>query len=112
MVEADCWRYSAEFKEEKEQNEEAEKAEVMYREALGIARRELGAADPVVLSLVLNYSVFLCEIKGEVREAIELGENAVAEGRKVVGELERKDQEEAKVVMQLLTDNIALWRED
>lgn len=74
---ADFNRYLCEFPEDQRvQKGYLEQANALYSEAEQIARSNLPQTNPVRLSLHLNMSVFLWEIRGERERAVELANRA------------------------------------
>lgn len=77
---ADFNRYLCEYPEDsKNEKKYLEQANNNYVEAEQIARSNLPQTNPVRLSLHLNMSVFLWEIKGERERALDLSNRAFEE---------------------------------
>jgi 14-3-3 protein epsilon len=108
-LKADYYRYSVEFKGDADRRGGSDRARASYDSAWAIATSQLGKADPAFLGLALNYSVFLYEIIGKKQEAIELADRVLAEA---VGALDDAEDSEAILVLQLLKDNVALWKRE
>ena len=109
----DYYRYRAEFSEGSERDEAADDSEKAYEEAM----KETGArlADPTRLGLILNYSVFLFEIRNDTEKACELARTGYDEVSKYVSDSQSETDSEYKdsaLIMQLLQDNLALWTSD
>lgn len=70
-MEGDYYRYLAEFAHDDEKKELAEKSEQKYQEAVNDAVAcGMSEASPVYLGLVLNFSVFYYEVKGDSAKVI------------------------------------------
>lgn len=111
-LKADYYRYSVEFKPEAERKDGADKAKASYQSAMEIATSELTKANPSYLGLALNYSVFLYEIIGQKKEAIELADKSFKEAVDLLDELGEDEYSEATLILQLLKDNVSLWTEE
>ena len=111
-LKADYYRYSVEFVPDDEKKDGSDKAKTAYEEAMGIATNELTKANPSYLGLALNYSVFLYEIIGQKKEAIDLADKSFKEAVDLLDELSEDEYSEATLILQLLKDNVALWTEE
>ena len=106
----DYYRYRAEFAESSERDEAADKSEEAYEEAMKVTGSKLAA--PTRMGLILNYSVFLFEIRNNTEKACELARSGYDEVSKYVGDSQSEADSEYKdsaLIMQLLQDNLALW---
>lgn len=111
---ADYYRYMAEVQVGKSDGGEAkyaEQAEGMYKEAHKMAKESVQSADPILLGLALNYSVFLYEIAGQPENACELARTAFDEACKGLSEMDKGSTayQDSAVIMQLIRDNLTLW---
>ena len=109
----DYFRYRAEFAESSERDEAADNSEKAYEEAMKVKGSKL--ADPTRLGLILNYSVFLYEIKNNTEKACELARTGYDEVSNYVSDSQSETDSEYKdsaLIMQLLQDNLTLWMSD
>ena len=109
----DYYRYRAEFAESSERDEAADNSERAYEEAMKVKGSKL--SDPTRLGLILNYSVFLFEIKNNTEKACELARTGFDEVSKYVSDSQSETDSEYKdsaLIMQLLQDNLTLWTAD
>lgn len=111
-LKADYYRYICESKPAEEKTETINKAKECYENALEIANNEIQPARPTSLGLILNYSVFLYEIIGQKKEAIELAQKTYNECSTSIDELSDNSYSEATMILQLLRDNVSLWTQD
>lgn len=137
-MKGDYYRYMAEVAPEGEDRTTAvEGAEKAYENALGVARENLGASDPVRLGLALNSSVFQYEIMNNPEAACKLAKtvsggllfvwssifpsfihslvSVLQAFDNAIAELDSASQETYKdttLIMQLLRDNLTLWTAD
>lgn len=111
-LKADYYRYSVEFVSDEEKKDGSDKAKAAYEEAMKIATSELTKANPSYLGLALNYSVFLYEIIGQKKEAIDLADKSFKEAVDLLDELTEDEYSEATLILQLLKDNVSLWTEE
>lgn len=87
-------------------------AENSYQDAMRIATAELPPTSPVRLGLVLNYSVFTYEIKGNTAEACDLAQSAFDEAILGLEDVSEKVYKDSTFIIQLLRDNLSLWRSE
>lgn len=109
-LKADYTRYLAELNPSDETGISRTKA--AYEAAMNAVGNELRTADPVFLGLVLNFSVFQYEMLDMKDEAIERAESSYSEATRYLDELEEKEYAEATMVLALMRDNIAIWKEE
>ena len=105
----DYFRYVAEIGEK--YAEYPGKAKKAYEEAAEIAESSLPASNPVRLGLALNFSVFLFEIVGDTKAAVEMAQTAfdrALEDMEGIGSGAAALQD-ADMVLRLLKDNLTLW---
>lgn len=107
---ADWCRYMTEFNREDMKAKATEEAKSGYLAAQGLAESDLSVTHPVRLGLALNFSVFQYEVLENYddarRNARKAFEDAVAE----INNVEQDAYVDATITMQLLRDNLALWR--
>lgn len=105
----DYYRYMAEAAGTGERFEvvkqEAYKA---YSEANEIS---LPPCSPVRLGLSLNFSVFYYEVMKDHRQAIVLADEALQAALEKIDELNEDDFKDAKSIIELLKENLILWKE-
>ena len=111
-LKGDYYRYLAEYILPKESAEiQANRAKSSYETALVSIGDEFQMSDPLYLGLILNYSIFQYEILGIKEEAIERSDSAFNEAVRYLEDLEPNDYFEATKLLQLLRDNVNLWKE-
>jgi len=91
---------------------EANKAKDGCTSAYEAATKEASAfhgCNPTRLSLALNHSVFLYEIKNDPASACVMAKNAFDAGIAELDQLNEDDYKDATMVLQLLKDNLTLW---
>ncbi len=105
----DYYRYIAE--NAKGDNLEKVKQEAMkaYDSANNI---ELPPCNPIKLGLALNYSVFNYEVLKNHKQACELADSALQQALDKIDELEEDDFRDAKSIIELLKENLTLWKEE
>ena len=106
---ADYHRYIAEIATDSRWDDSLEAARKFYDEANAIL---LPACNPVKLSIVLNLSVFNYEILKDYRKACAVADRALSEALEKIDDLEEEEFKEAKATIELLKENLALWKED
>merc|ERR1719162_2357979 len=105
----DYYRYMAENAKDSKLDESKDKALAAYNQANGIA---LPACNPIKLGLALNFSVFHYEAMKDPKAAIELADKALQEALDKIDELEEEDFRDAKSIIELLKENLTLWKEE
>ena len=110
-VKADMLRYSAEFAEGQDRQDKVDRSVQAYRSALQLVSRDVTKANPLFLSIALNYAVCEVELCGRVTEAIEYAEQLFKEAVKSLDGLNPDDYDESTGLLQLLRDNVTRWRE-
>lgn len=108
-LKADYYRYVCEFTEEEEFNKYMEMGDNTYKEAFDIAEKHLPITSITRLGTILNYSVFLFEIKNQREEASAIAKSGLDEGLKVLDDLEKNQQKDTILIIQLLMENLILW---
>ena len=105
----DYHRYSAE-NATGEQFEAAKQAALeAYAEADKI---ELTPCNPIRLGLALNFSVFHYEVMKNHKAACELADKALQDALDRIDELEEEEFRDAKSIIELLKENLTLWKEE
>jgi len=105
----DYYRYIAENAKDARLEEVKQKAKEAYEEA---NRIDLPACNPIKLGLALNFSVFNYEVLKDHNKACELADNALQSALDKIDELEEDDFRDAKSIIELLKENLTLWKEE
>ena len=105
----DYYRYIAENAKDAKLEEVKQKAKTAYEEANAI---DLAACNPIKLGLALNFSVFNYEVLKDHAKACELADNALQQALDKIDELEEDDFRDAKSIIELLKENLTLWKEE
>ena len=105
----DYYRYIAENAKDQLLEDVKNKAKAAYEEANAI---ELPACNPIKLGLALNFSVFNYEVLKDHKTACELADNALQSALDKIDELEEDDFRDAKSIIELLKENLTLWKEE
>ena len=105
----DYYRYIAENAKEAQLEDVKQKAKQAYEEANAI---DLPACNPIKLGLALNYSVFNYEVLKDHARACELADSALQQALDKIDELEEDDFRDAKSIIELLKENLTLWKEE
>jgi len=72
----------------------------------------LPPCNPIKLGLALNFSVFHYEVMKNHKQACELADKALQEALDKIDELEEDDFRDAKSIIELLKENLTLWRDE
>ena len=105
----DYYRYIAENARDAKLEEVKEKALKAYTEANDIT---LPPCNPIKLGLALNFSVFHYEVMKNHSAACELADKALQDALDKIDELEEDDFRDAKSIIELLKENLTLWKEE
>ena len=105
----DYYRYIAENAKEAQLEDVKQKAKQAYEEANAI---DLPACNPIKLGLPLSYSVFNYEVLKDHARACELADSALQQALDKIDELEEDDFRDAKSIIELLKENLTLWKEE
>ena len=105
----DYYRYISENAKDQQLEDVKQKALQAYNDANGI---NLPACNPIKLGLALNFSVFHYEVMKNHKQACELADSALQEALDKIDELEEDDFRDAKSIIELLKENLTLWREE
>jgi 14-3-3 protein epsilon len=111
-LKGDYYRYRAEFTDGKENEENTNKADKVYKEAYDIAEKDIPIANSTRLGLALNFSVFYYEIRNFKEEACQIAKNAFEEAIKILDDLERSKAKDTILIIQLLKENLILWNNE
>ena len=105
----DYYRYIAENAKDAKLEQVKQNALTAYQQAHQI---NLAACNPIKLGLALNYSVFHYEVMKNHKQACELADSALTEALEKIDELEEDDFRDAKSIIELLKENLTLWKEE
>ena len=105
----DYYRYISENARDRQLEEVKQKALSAYAEANEV---ELPACNPIKLGLALNFSVFHYEVMKNHSKACELADNALQSALDQIDELGEDDFRDAKSIIELLKENLTLWKEE
>ena len=105
----DYYRYISENAKGQELEKVKQSALKAYNEANVIA---LPPCNPIKLGLALNFSVFHYEVMKNHKAACELADKALQEALDKIDELEEDDFRDAKSIIELLKENLTLWKEE
>ena len=105
----DYYRYIAENAKDAKLEEVKQKALKSYEDANNIT---LPPCNPIKLGLALNFSVFHYEVMKNHKSACDLADKALQEALDKIDELEEEDFRDAKSIIELLKENLTLWKEE
>lgn len=101
----------AEFLLGDDRKSEAKEALNAYQKALEISKK-LSTTNPIRLGLALNFSVFYYEIENNPEKACNLAKEAFDEAIADLETLSEDSYKDSTLIMQLLRDNLTLWKSD
>ena len=105
----DYYRYIAENAKDAKLEEVKQKALKAYEDANGIT---LPPCNPIKLGLALNFSVFHYEVMKNHKQACDIADKSLQEALDKIDELEEDDFRDAKSIIELLKENLTLWKEE
>jgi 14-3-3 protein epsilon len=105
----DYYRYMAENAKGDALERAKQAALKAYEDAAAIS---LPPCNPIKLGLALNYSVFHYEAMKNKKAACELADQTLQDALDKIDELEEDDFRDAKSIIELLKENLTLWREE
>ena len=105
----DYYRYIAENAKGEVLEQVKQSALNSYDEANKI---ELPPCNPIKLGLALNFSVFHYEVMKNKPSACQLADDALQQALERIDDLEEDDFRDAKSIIELLKENLTLWREE
>ena len=105
----DYYRYIAENAKDSKLEEVKQAALKAYTDANQIT---LPPCNPIKLGLALNFSVFHYEVLKNHKAACELADQALQNALDKIDELEEDDFRDAKSIIELLKENLTLWKEE
>ena len=105
----DYYRYISENAKDSKLEEVKGNALKAYQEANEI---QLPPCNPIKLGLALNFSVFHYEVMKNHKAACELADQALQDALEKIDELQEDDFRDAKSIIELLKENLTLWKEE
>ena len=105
----DYYRYIAENAKDAALEDAKTKAKAAYETANAI---DLAPCNPIKLGLALNFSVFNYEVLKDHATACQLADHALQSALDKIDELEEDDFRDAKSIIELLKENLTLWKEE
>jgi hypothetical protein len=109
-LKGDYYRYDAEFQIDDLKNQAIKNADTCYERALSLAD-EFEISNPMRLGLILNYCVFVVDVKGDKENGRELARTTMERATQKIKELDAQDQD-TEICLKLLEDNVRLWKEE
>lgn len=110
-MKGDYHRYLAEFAQAESRASIAQDANMAYSEGMQEAVA-LPVTHPVRLGLALNFSVFQHEVMQDTNSAILTANQALESAAGDLDNMPEASKSDAVLTMQLLQDNLLLWRSD
>lgn len=107
----DYYRYMAESAQGDVLTKAREGALANYREA-ETAGQGLHACNPIKLGLALNFSVFHYEVMQDNKQACQLAETALQDAMNKIDDVDEETFRDAKSIIELLKENLTLWKEE
>lgn len=105
----DYYRYIAETAQGDKLEQVKKEALKAYSEANDI---NLPACNPIKLGLALNFSVFYYEVMKDHKKACVLADEALQAALDKIDDLNEEDFRDAKSIIELLKENLTLWKEE
>ena len=105
----DYYRYIAETAQGEKLEQVKREALKAYQEASGIT---LPPCNPIKLGLALNFSVFHYEVMKDHKTACTLADEALQSALDKIDELGEEEFRDAKSIIELLKENLTLWKEE
>ena len=105
----DYYRYIAETAQGEKLETVKREALKAYTEANGIT---LPPCNPIKLGLALNFSVFHYEVMKDHKQACVLADSALQSALEKIDDLGEEDFRDAKSIIELLKENLTLWKEE
>ena len=107
----DYYRYTAETATGDKLSEVTEKAKEFYEKATEAAKA-LKPYNSNKLGLALNFSVFHYELKNDSSTACKIAEEALNGARDEIDNMDNDEARDALSIIELLKENLDLWKED
>ena len=76
------------------------------------AGQSLHACNPIKLGLALNFSVFHYEVMQDNKQACALAETALQDAMNKIDDVDEETFRDAKSIIELLKENLTLWKEE
>ena len=105
----DYYRYISENAKGPTLDQAKQEALKAYSEANDI---DLPPCNPIKLGLALNFSVFHYEVMKNHAEACLLADKALQNALEKIDDLQEDDFRDAKSIIELLKENLTLWKEE
>merc|ERR1712146_398819 len=105
----DYYRYISENAKDQLLEDVKQKALEAYQQANEIT---LPPCNPIKLGLALNFSVFQYEVMKNHKAACDFADQALQDALDKIDELEEDDFRDAKSIIELLKENLTLWKEE
>lgn len=109
-MKGDYYRYLAEVASGDDRANIVEESRKAYEMASEICKKEMQPTHPIRLGLALNYSVFYFEIANDSEKACQLAKEAFDQGIADLDTLPEDSYKDSTLIMQLLRDNLNLWK--
>uniref|UniRef100_A0A803MDY0 14-3-3 domain-containing protein n=3 Tax=Chenopodium quinoa TaxID=63459 RepID=A0A803MDY0_CHEQI len=110
-MKADYCRYMAEIKTGDEKSLVAEESLKTYKKAMDVAVVQFSPIHPTRLGLALNIAVFYYEVSNSYQRAYQLAKETFEEAMLELDGLGgRAYSKDSKVILNLLRDNLTLWK--
>ena len=106
----DYYRYLAELEKTPNGTEACHDAKEAYELATTEANTHLSVVNPIRLGLSLNKSVFYYELLSDSTEACHIAKMAFDSAIAELDELKEDSYKDSTLIMQLLRDNLTLWK--
>ena len=110
-MKGDYYRYLCEIKSLKENKNYLDESEKNYKMAVELAQN-ISWINPIKLSLYLNYSVFIYDIKKDAKKALQIAKDTVKNAKKLLDKLKEEEDKDAEMSIQTLKENINFWEEE
>ncbi|OHT15986.1 14-3-3 protein zeta [Tritrichomonas foetus] len=111
-LKADYWRYDAEHQTGEVLQASIKEAESDYTKAIEYAEKNLELTNPVRLGLILNYCVFLVDIKGQRKAGREFAQKTLESAQSSLSDADPSTHNDAEICLKLLKDNCESWFEE
>lgn len=105
----DYYRYIAETAQAAKLEQVKQEALKAYTEAHAI---NLPPCNPIKLGLALNFSVFYYEVMKDHKKACQLADESLQAALDKIDDLGEEDFRDAKSIIELLKENLTLWKEE
>ncbi|XP_057689981.1 14-3-3 protein zeta-like [Corythoichthys intestinalis] len=110
-MKGDYHRYQAEVATGDNKDKIIKDSEEAYKGAQE-ASKAMSPTNPIRLGLALNFSVFYYEIQNSPEKACELAKEAFDEAIAELDQLSDDSYKDSTLIMQLLRDNLTLWKSE